>query len=118
MKISLASFLLACLSGLSVQAADATVKISAVHLCCKSCVTGVQKAVGTVPGVTAAVDKEAGAVSLTAADAETVQKAADALVAAGYYGTSSDAKIKIDSSTGATGKKVQSLQVNGVHLCC
>ena len=102
----------------SAEAADVTAKISQVHLCCKGCVTGVEKAVGTVPGAQAAVDKDAGTVSLTAPDKATLQKATDALVAAGYFGTTSDSGIKIHNATGAKGNKVQSLQVNGVHLCC
>jgi len=118
MKASLVTALLALTVGFAAQAADVTVKISNVHLCCKSCVTGVEKAVGAVNGAAAAVDKDAHTVDLTGPNAATVQKAADALVAAGYYGTSSDSKIKISSRTGASGKKVQSLQVNGVHLCC
>jgi copper chaperone CopZ len=118
MKIALASLLSACALALPVQAADMTAKISHVHLCCKSCVTGVEKAVGTVDGVTASVDKDAGTVTLTGSNAQTVQKAADALIAAGYYGISSEPKIKINNHSGAEGKKVQSLQVNGVHLCC
>src|SRR5438874_2052424 len=102
----------------SARADDVTVKISKVHLCCKSCVTGVEKAVGKVEGATASVDKEAGSVSLTGPDRATVQKAADALVSAGYFGTSSDSKIMVKETTGAKGKQVQSLQINGVHLCC
>src|SRR6267378_455509 len=109
MKISLASVLISCALGLPVQAADVTVKISNVHLCCKGCVTGVEKAVGEVHGATASADKDAGTVGLTGPDTATVQKAADALVAAGYFGKSSDSKIKINDTTGAKGKKVQSL---------
>ena len=118
MKSFFASALVAFPFGLSAQAADVTAKISDVHLCCKGCVTGVEKAVGAVPGATVSVDKDAGTVALTGADTATVQKAADALVAAGYFGTISDSKIKLDDSTGARGQKVQSLQVKGVHLCC
>jgi copper chaperone CopZ len=118
MKISLVTALIALAFGVPAQAADVTVKISDVHLCCKSCVTGVEKAVGEVSGATASVDKDAHTVDLTGPNTATVQKAADALVAAGYYGTSSDSKIKINGRTGATGKKVQTLQVNGMHLCC
>lgn len=98
------------------QAADVTAKISNVHLCCKSCVTGVEKTVAKVDGLTAAVDKDARTVTLSGADAATVQKGADALVAAGYFGTSSDVKIK--SATGAKGQKVSGMQISGVHLCC
>jgi copper chaperone CopZ len=98
--------------------AENTVKLSGVHLCCKSCVKGVDKAVGTVSGVTAASDADAGTVTLTAPDAATVQKAVDALVAAGYYGKSEDASIKVSDATGAKDAKVSSLTVNDVHLCC
>ena len=118
MKNSLTSVMIALAVALSARAADVTVKISDVHLCCKNCVTGVEKAVGEVQGATVTVDKDAGTVSLTGSDAATVQKAANALVAAGYFGKSSDASIKIVADTGAKGKKVQLLTVKGVHLCC
>ena len=120
MKSTLSTLLLVSAAlGLSVvQAADVSVKISNVHLCCKSCVTGVEKAVGGVTGATVSVDKDAGTVALGGPDTGTVQKAADALVAAGYFGTSSDSKIQLRNHTGAAGKKVSTLQVNGVHLCC
>jgi copper chaperone CopZ len=98
--------------------AETSTKISDVHLCCPSCVKGVEKAVGKVEDVTATVDKDAGTVTLTGSDKAAVQKAADALVAAGYFGKSSDKSIKMAKDTGATGKKVQSLKLEGVHLCC
>ena len=37
---------------------------------------------------------------------------------AGYFGKSSDSQVKMDARTGAKGTKVQSLKVEGVHLCC
>jgi copper chaperone CopZ len=98
--------------------ADTTVKLSGVHLCCKSCVKGVDKAVSTVSGATAASDSDASTVTITAADAPTVQKAVDALIAAGYYGASDTADIKVSSATGAKDGKVSALTVSGVHLCC
>jgi copper chaperone CopZ len=104
--------------GFSVHAADVTVKITDVHLCCDKCVAGVNAAVGKVSGATVAVDKDAETVSLTGADTATVQKAADALTDAGYFGKSSDDSIKISAETGAKGEKVQMLKVTGVHLCC
>jgi periplasmic mercuric ion binding protein len=118
MKTFITSVVFVFALGLAIHAADSTFKISGVHLCCKGCVTGVEKAVAEVHGATVSVDKDAGTVGLAGPDTATVQKATDALVAAGYFGKSSDAKIKINDSTGAKGKKVQSLQVNGVHLCC
>jgi copper chaperone CopZ len=103
---------------LSVQAADVSVKITGVHLCCQSCVKGVKSAVGKVQGVTATADEDSSTVSLSGPDQASVQKAADALLAGGYFGKSSDASIKLNAHAGASGKKVQSLKVEGVHLCC
>jgi copper chaperone CopZ len=102
----------------SALAADSQAKITDVHLCCKSCITGVEKAVGEVVGAKAEVDQDAGTVTLSGPDAATVQKAADALIAAGYFGKSKDSSVKLDASTGAKGQKVQSLKIEGVHLCC
>jgi mercuric ion binding protein len=100
------------------QAADVTVTISDVHLCCDSCVKGAAKAVGSVDGAKGVIDKTTKVIILSGPDTATVQKAADALTKAGFFGVSSDASIKIDASTGAKGEKVQSLKVEGVHLCC
>src|SRR6266436_601786 len=114
--ITVASILLAL--GWTAQAADTTVKLSNVHLCCNSCVKGVDKALSGVTGATAQSDKDAGTVTITAPDKATAQKAVNALVAAGYFGASSDPAIKVSARSGAKNAKVQSLKVNGVHLCC
>lgn len=100
------------------QAADASVKISDVHLCCKSCVDGAHKAVADVKGLTADINGDEEIVTLTGPDKATLQKAADALVAAGFFGKSSDAGIKLTAHTGAKGQKVQALKIEDVHLCC
>ena len=98
------------------NAADVSSKLSDVHLCCKGCINGVEKAVGEVDGAKADINADAGTVTLSGPDKATVQKAANALVKAGYFGKSEDG-IKMDSSTGTSGKKVQSVRVEGVHLC-
>ena len=98
-------------------AEEAHAKFTDVHLCCKGCVNGVEKAVGAVDGAKAAVDADNGTVTLSGADAATVQKAADAMVKAGYFGKTEDA-IKLNAECGAADKKVQSLRIEGVHLCC
>jgi len=118
MKKSLAAIVFALTASLSAWAADVSTKISDVHLCCQACVKGVKKAVAEVRGVTADVDQDAETVTLSGPTKASVQKAADALVSAGYFGKSSDAGIKLTPDTGATGKKVKSLKVEGVHLCC
>ena len=118
MKNTIAYIMIASALTFSARAAEVSTKLSGVHLCCQSCVKGVQAATAKVPGATATVDKDAGTVSLTGPDTATVQKAADALVAAGYFGKSSNHGIKISTETGAKGHKVQTLRVEGVHLCC
>lgn len=102
----------------SVRAADVSVKLTDVHLCCQSCVKGVSKAVSGVSGVTANSDMDDNTITLTGPDTATVQKAVNALTAAGYYGKSSDSSITVNSDTGAQDKKVQSMTVENLHLCC
>ena len=98
--------------------AEATVKLTDVHLCCQSCVKGVQKAVAKVPGVKAESDMDDKTISLTAPDNATLQKGVDSLTAAGYYGKSSEADIKVNAETGAKDVKVQKLKIEDTHLCC
>jgi copper chaperone CopZ len=118
MKNLIVSLITPMFLAVSAVAGDVSAKITNVHLCCQSCVKGVQKAVAQVPGVTAAVDQEESTVTLTGPDTAALQKAADALVAAGYFGKSSDSAIKINAETGAKDQKVKSLEIQGVHLCC
>ncbi len=100
------------------QADDVTVTLSQVHLCCAKCVKGANTAVSSVDGAKAVVDQTNRTVAITAPDSATAQKAVDALTKAGFFGICSDAGIKVDASTGAKGEKVQSLKVEGVHVCC
>ena len=116
MKMILTSFALALT--LASHAADVTVTITDVHLCCPSCVKGVTKAAAAVEGLTSKVDEDAGSVVLTGPDTATVQKGADALVAAGYFGKTTDASIKLNAEAGAKNQKVQTLKIADVHLCC
>jgi copper chaperone CopZ len=102
----------------SIQAADTSVKLSNVHLCCGGCVKGVEKAVASVSGATAVSDKDAHTISISAPDQATAQKAVDAVVAAGYFGQSSDPAINVEDKSGAKEGKIQTLKVTGVHLCC
>jgi copper chaperone CopZ len=103
----------------SARAADVTTKITDVHLCCKGCVSVAEKTVADkVPHARAAADQEGETITLTGPDTATVQKAADALVKAGFFGKSSNPDIKISADTGAKGQMVQKLDVSNVHLCC
>ena len=112
------SFITALALTTTVWAGDVTVKLSGVHLCCNACVKGVEKAVSSAKGVTTVVDKEGGVVAFHGADKTTVQKGIDALVAGGYFGVSDDPSLKPQAHSGGSQGKVQSLNVEGVHLCC
>jgi len=102
----------------SAAAADSSLKLTKVHLCCPSCVKGIDKAVAGLPGVSAQCDKDAGTVTVTAPDQATAQKAVDRIVDAGYFGASSDPAIKVSDKSGAPKGKLTTLKISGVHLCC
>jgi copper chaperone CopZ len=116
MKIFITTIVTAFALVLAARADDVTAKITNVHLCCGKCVAGAKKIVGTVDGAKADISQADGTITITAADKATTQKVADALIAGGFFGMSSD--VKMDDSTGAKGAKVQTLTVTGVHLCC
>ena len=118
MKTILVAMTMAIALSLSVRAADTTVTLTDVHICCQSCVKGVPKAVADVKDLTAKADQEAGSITLTGPDTATVQKGADALVAAGFFGKSSDAAIKVSAATGAKNQTVESIKIENLHLCC
>lgn len=117
MKSVLLSLVAALALVQAVRADDVTVKIKDVHLCCDKCVDGVGKAVAGVDGAKAVCDKTAKVVTITAPDVATAQKAADALVKAGFFGEA-DGGVKMDASTGAENEKVKTLKIKGVHMCC
>lgn len=112
----LAAGLLAFASAAFGGESKATLK--GVHLCCNSCVHGAEDAVKGLKGVSLKADKDAETVELTAPDSATLQKAADRLAAAGYFGVSDDGGIKPLAKTGASNKNVKSMIVAGTHLCC
>ena len=97
-------------------AAESTVTVSKTHLCCGNCVTGAEKAVASVSGAKATCDRKAQTIAITAPDDATAQKALDALVAAGYYGSATGGKIKDDS--GAKAGKSTAVELSGFHNCC
>ena len=113
--MKLHSFALILLALASTALAESKVTLSGVHNCCKKCTDGITKAVGSVSGTSAAVEKTS--VTITGSSAADVQKAVDALVAAGYTGESDNAEVKVKPGVGAD-EKVSALTVSGVHLCC
>ena len=98
--------------------ADSSVTLKKVHICCEACVKGIQKSLKDIDGVTVKADEDSESVTLTSADNAKLQKAVNTLAESGYFGQSDNAEIKPVAKTGAKGDKVQSLTVEGVHLCC
>lgn len=88
--------------------AESTLTLSGVHNCCKGCAKGIEEAI-TKAGATASIDGST--VTITAKSDDAAQKAAEKLVAAGYFGEGAPAPKVSDS-------KVKSAKVGGVHLCC
>ena len=117
MKISILA-LIATGALAAFASADTTVKISGVHLCCKGCVTGAEKALAKAKGVNSTVDKDDGSVTIIGTDKAAAQAGVDALVAAGYYGKSSNADVTVKDTSGAKDGKVSAMKVDDVHLCC
>lgn len=103
---------------LTASAADVTVKLTEVHICCKSCVNAANKIVTSVNGAKADVSEDDDTVTITAPDKATIQKATDALTAAGFFGVSSDPDVKVNAVTGAKNVKVKSVTISDMHLCC
>ncbi len=95
-----------------------TVTLSEAHVCCGSCVKTAAAAVANLKGVTAIASIDKKTIDITAPDKATAQKAMDDLTAAGFYGKSSDAAIKVNGDTGAKNEMVSSMVVDNLHLCC
>ncbi len=107
---------------LSAGAASAgSVEIKDVHLCCPSCVRGVDKALTGVSGVSAVkCDRAAKTVTFTAADDKAAQAGIDALAQGGFHGAATiDGKdAKFPASGAKEDAKADSIAVSNVHLCC
>ena len=113
-RIALVAGLLFPLAFGSLAVAETTVTLEKTHLCCGSCVKIANKVVESAGGK-AVIDKDADKITITAADDAGAQKAVDALVAAGFYGTVSSGTIKDDA--GAPSGSVKSVSVT-THNCC
>jgi len=108
---TLTALLAIAVSAISLTAhADSTLTIEGVHNCCKKCEKGITAAVTSVPGATAAITKTS--VTITAPSDADAKKAAEALGAAGYYGTG------IDAPAPAASAKTTAATVGGLHICC
>jgi periplasmic mercuric ion binding protein len=116
--IRLTAVACALLFGLSSAArAETTVELKGTHLCCGACVKAVNDTLKKIDGVTGKCDQKGKTVTITAKDDATAQKAIDALVEAGFSGTTNSDKVKVKEESVKEGK-VKSLTVTHVHNCC
>jgi mercuric ion binding protein len=113
-----AAFLTLAFATLATAArAESTATLTKVHLCCKGCVTALEKSVAKIPEVKVVSTQKEGTVVLTAADDATLQKAVDQVAKAGFHGRVDNKKVKFADIKVPDGK-VQRLEVVGVHNCC
>ncbi len=96
--------------------AETTVTLNGVHNCCKGCTNGITKAAAGIKDVT--VTAEGKTVTVTAKSKANAKKAVEAIMAAGYFGTSDSDEKTTSSTSSAPAKKLTEATVTGVHLCC
>ncbi|MFN0080233.1 MAG: hypothetical protein ACKVY0_27520 [Prosthecobacter sp.] len=101
--------------------AETTLTMTGVHNCCKSCTNGIIKAAADLKDVT--VTPEGKTVTIVSKKKGDAKKAAEAIIAAGYFGTieGDEAASKSASKPAAAAKpevKLTKATVSGVHLCC
>jgi hypothetical protein len=100
---------------------ETTLVMTGVHNCCKSCTNGIIKAASSLSDVT--VTPEGKTVTIVSKKKGDAKKAAEAIIAAGYYGKiegeesapKSAAKPAFSAKPEA---KMTKATVSGVHLCC
>ena len=105
----------------AIQAADdkaeSKVTLTDMHICCKSCQTAIEKAVAKVPEARCKVDTDSASTVITANNQESLQKAVDEVLKAGFAGKPDNKEIKIAPIT-VSDEKVAKLEIEHVHNCC
>ena len=102
------------------RAADVSVTLKHVHMCCEGCADEVTEILKKVDGVTGvATDEKTTSAKFTARDTKTAQKALDALAAGGFHGEpGNDKEIAFKNDSGVKPGQVKSLTVTGFHNTC
>lgn len=110
------TFGLSAFGGEVVQA-EVTAKLTNMHICCGGCTKGILKAVDGMTAVKVMVDQDSEETTITGSDAASVQKAIDAIAAAGYHATVAGQGVSMAAGTAPDGK-VKSLKIANAHNCC
>jgi len=103
--------------------AETTLTMTGVHNCCGSCAKGITKAGSIGEGVTVTVPEKGTTVTIVSKKKGDAKKAAEAIIAAGYFGKieGEESTAKSASKPAAAAKpeaKMTKATVSGVHLCC
>ncbi|MDB6006308.1 MAG: putative metal-binding protein [Prosthecobacter sp.] len=102
--------------------AETTLTMTGVHNCCGSCAKGITKAGSIGEGVTIDVPEKSSTVTITSKKKGDAMKAAEAIIAAGYFGKIEGGEPAKTTSKPATAAKPEAKMtkatVSGVHLCC
>ncbi len=102
--------------------AETTLTMTGVHNCCGSCAKGITKAGSIGEGVTIDVPEKSTTVTITSKKKGDAMKAAEAIIAAGYFGKIEGGEPSKTASKPATTSKPEAKMtkatVSGVHLCC
>ncbi|MCB1062142.1 MAG: hypothetical protein KDN20_04375 [Verrucomicrobiae bacterium] len=94
---------------------ETEVTLAGAHLCCGGCKTGVEDAVAGIKDLE--VSMSGSNITVKGKSGNDVQKALDAIAAAGYYGNSDNETVKIADGK-ASDEETDSVKVSNVHLCC
>lgn len=108
--------LLSLLAAATMAHGETTVTMTGVHNCCKSCANGIIKAAADFKDVT--VTPEGKTVTIVAKKKTDAKKAAEAIIAAGYYGSIEGEGTAAKPAAAKPDTKVAKATVSGVHLCC
>ena len=106
------------LSASALAAAATEVKVTDVHLCCKACVNGVNKATADVKGVKVEADQKTKTVTITAETDEAAAKAVQAMADAGFNGKVEGGKFEMKYEGKVPAGKVKRLVLNVGHSGC
>jgi hypothetical protein len=115
--------LLSVLALTASASAETTLTMTGVHNCCGSCARGITKAGSIGEGVTIDVPEKSTTVTITSKKKGDAMKAAEAIIAAGYFGKieGGEPASKSTSKPATAAKpeaKMTKATVSGVHLCC
>ncbi len=94
---------------------ETEITLSGVHLCCGGCKSSVEDAVEGIGDLDLSMTGDK--ITLKAKSGRDVEKALEAIAAAGFYGESDNEDVAIEAGR-ASDEETDSVTVSGVHLCC